>query len=1238
MLERGAGMARREERAHREFVSDEQRRQPGCPAQQAVVIQRGQATSSGSRKMKVTCVILALVSAAAIETSTGPQTTLDVEQQRQEIRVQISQGHYSEAETHARALLAALGGLSGPNQLEVDRAGDLLVEALTRNGHGSDVATLALAEQLARRRDSALKNDSHALATALRNFGDVLFQAGNYPRAAAELERAVRVRDAIAGADDPRVADDLDRLALALSQIGRQDEALGASNRALAIKEKALERGDPGIARTLETRSLIWQRKSDYSRARSDLERALAIRQELDPGHPEVATTLMRFGYQFLLEGDVSQAQQSLERAVSVAEGTLRPGHPDVASLLRTLAIPVQYLGDLTRARALQERALSIAEVSLGREHPIVADCLNDLAATLEAQGDYAAARPLYERAISTYEGRLGPNYPGITTVVHNLAILNAKLGDFTRARILHQRAVDSWQRVLGSEHAIVAVALWEFGQTLAEQGLDREAQAVFERVLGIRRRTLGSEHPRVAETLSSLSNSLARRDQSTRALELSQQALDIWERVTAPEAKAFATSLFVHARILAARADYTGAIDGYHRALQIRLAALGASHPAVAEVEAARASALAHVDRRQEALKLALHAEETGRNHLRLLLGSLAERQAIEYASNRPQGLGLALSLVPDTDSGSSVLDALIRGRSLVLDEMASRSNLLTNERASPLAPLWAALRTSRQRLANLVIRGPIEQRPDRYASLVDEAQREKESAERALAEQSAVFRSELSRAGIGLEQVRASLPQGSALVSIVRYNRSIFSPSARAAPIARPAPPTFAERSERSYLAFVMRPDSSEPAVVPLGSAATIDALVTSWRREMIGDITGGPGTQRSGPSFRAVGDSLRQKIWDPVALHLHNAQRVFVVPDGALNLVPLTALPVGRDRYLIEEGPVIHYLSAERDLAIHDGVRSKLGTGLLAIGGPAFADGSSFSTLVRPQPVIRASSGQANPAKTSASGTSTTPIRRASSNCSSFQSMQFGALPESQGEAEVVANLWKRFQDTSGAAAAQALTGADATERAFKQFGPGRRILHVATHGFFLSDDCAAAVQGTRSVGGLVTAGPKTVARPTVAKAIPMRGLTENPLLLSGLALAGANRRAAAGPDEEDGILTAEEVAALNLEGVEWAVLSACDTGLGTVAGGEGVFGLRRAFQIAGVRTVIMSLWSIDDLTTREWMAALYRARLQQKLDTAESVRAASQSILLERRAKDLSTHPFYWAAFVAAGAWR
>jgi CHAT domain-containing protein len=182
----------------------------------------------------------------------------------------------------------------------------------------------------------------------------------------------------------------------------------------------------------------------------------------------------------------------------------------------------------------------------------------------------------------------------------------------------------------------------------------------------------------------------------------------------------------------------------------------------------------------------------------------------------------------------------------------------------------------------------------------------------------------------------------------------------------------------------------------------------------------------------------------------------------------------------------------------------------------------------------------------------------------------------------------------------------------------------VLHLATHGFFLGGICAPALPAS--------------ARARAHDAAAGLDPGENPLLLAGFALTGANRRQAAGADQEDGILTAEEIAALDLRGVEWAVLSACDTGVGETRAGEGVFGLRRAFQVAGARTVIMSLWPVEDEDTRRWMTSLYERRFARGLDTMTAVQQSTREQLRRRREAGLSTHPFHWAGFIAAGDWK
>jgi CHAT domain-containing protein len=491
-------------------------------------------------------------------------------------------------------------------------------------------------------------------------------------------------------------------------------------------------------------------------------------------------------------------------------------------------------------------------------------------------------------------------------------------------------------------------------------------------------------------------------------------------------------------------------------------------------------------------------------------------------------------------------------------------------------------------------------------YGAALEDARRDSEVAESALAERSEEFRAQRRRAQIGVAEVMKSLPADAALVSFVRYERTVFR-DAGAMPLRERA--RTSSRPTSSYLAFVVR--HNQPAVVvPVGSVRIIDTLVSQWRTDLAAEGMA-PAQLPSGGSVRSSrgsGAVLRRRVWDRLATHLGDARRVFIVPDGTLSLLPFAALPVGQRSYLLETGPAVHYLSAERDLVPSSETSAELG--LLALGGASFDDPTLFAASAKPAIAAKAGSGQA------------ATLRGALQICGDLRSVTFPPLNGTTQEVRDLSVLWRNgAKPESGAA--RVLVGRDASEAMFKREAHRYRVLHLATHGFFLSDACSPTATGTRGVGRLVGTRPTNV---------------ENPLLLSGIALAGANRRVLASPDEDDGILTAEEVASLNLQGVEWAVLSACDTGVGEIKAGEGVLGLRRAFQVAGARTVIMSLWSVEDQSTRVWMRALYDGRIRRNLDTAAAVHEASLAVLHARRAKGQNTSPFYWAAFVAAGDWR
>jgi CHAT domain-containing protein len=353
------------------------------------------------------------------------------------------------------------------------------------------------------------------------------------------------------------------------------------------------------------------------------------------------------------------------------------------------------------------------------------------------------------------------------------------------------------------------------------------------------------------------------------------------------------------------------------------------------------------------------------------------------------------------------------------------------------------------------------------------------------------------------------------------------------------------------------------------------------------------------------RGSGDSLAAIVLSPIEKEIEGVHRLFVVGDGSILLVNFDALPVGGSRYFAEVGPVVHYLNSERDL-VGGSKETASGTGLLAVGDPAFDQRPSSGAVAHSRGVTEGNRSSSS---------------RDAWDCADFRSVRFSKLPNTGSEAREIARIWGDPAHTT------VLTGAAADERSFKADASGRRVLHLATHGFFLGGPCETATASTRGIGGT----SPMAYRPPVKRMV-------SPIQLSGLALAGANERASVGPDDEDGILTAEEIASLDLSGTDWAVLSACDTGRGRIQVGEGVLGLRRAFQAAGARTVIMSLWAVDDEATRAWMEALYRGRVTEKLDTADAVRQANLHVLHARRAQARSTDPFYWAAFVATGDWR
>ena len=989
-------------------------------------------------------------------------------------------------------------------------------------------------------------------------------------RAQAEAVASHWLSDVQARGDQQTAAaaDALDAMALCAAT-GKPEataQVRELAGQAIAIKGKIGGTAASSIPASMGILGSQQADSGDYDGAQKTLEDALLL-ADADRNSLQAADLCLRLSEVYWIKGKYERCQDLGRRALAIYEKEYGPDHPATAAALASIASDFTASGDYAQATPLFERAAAIQESKLGTGSPEFGRTLNKLAFNFLRLGEYAQAKIDGERAVNILEASVGDRLPVTGEAERTLGHILTELGDFGGAEQAQKRGLEILEKQVGPDSVLVGDALISLGNSAKDSGGVERAKAFYSRALQIYEARLGPENTKVGGALDNLGQTLVLLKDYDGARASLERAIAIQTKALGPR-NVWVGNLYQGlAKVAAATGQYAEAKRLLERNLDIWREQLGPTHPYTVVSTTLMADVLARMGDRGSALDTALEATRIRHDDVAFTVRTVDEQQALRYASKKTNDLDTVLTLAAaaPADGRRAAWDALIHSRALVLDEMAARHRTIHESHDPEIASLAGEVDRTRADLARLVVLGKGSKAPAAYLTAMNDGRSQVYRAEQALAVKSANYRTQLERERAGFTEVSRGLPRGSAMIAFARYQQGNYS-TPESTPVA-------------SYMAFVLRAGERAPRALRLGSAARIDRLVAGWRAEIDRErISAGHSERRNEAASREAGEALRAAVWDPITATIAGAREVFIVPDGSLQFLNFTALPSGSSHYLIEDGPLLHTLSAERDIALPP---ARLpGHEMLAIGNPAYQ---------------AASPGQL---------TASAIFRGGHSSCGDFAKLQFESLPDSAVEVRELVDIWNR-----PGWKAEALLGAGATEAALKELVPGKRVVHIATHGFFLDQDCREAA---------------------VVK--------ENPLLRSGLALAGANRRNSAGPQSEDGILTAEEAASLDLRQTEWLVLSGCDTGLGDVKAGEGVLGLRRAFQEAGARTVIASLWPVQDVEAREWMVALYRARFVNNAGTAEAVRDASLRELASRRAAGKSTHPFHWASFVAVGDWR
>ncbi|WP_224365342.1 CHAT domain-containing tetratricopeptide repeat protein [Hyalangium versicolor] len=1051
-----------------------------------------------------------------------------------------------------------------------------------RQLHGMTVGAVrwssAWAATAAPQPDARLQEAQSQLNEAQR-----LEDAGRYAEALGHAEQALALRVGVLGERHEEVARCMYLLGMLHFRLGRLAQARQWLQRGLEIRQELLGKDHPDVADLLNGLGILEMAQGQPRQAEPLLLRARAIWETaLRRNHPKVATALANLATLYQGQGLYGRAQVLYEHASHIDEEAYGRNDPQVAGLFDNLASLYKAQGAYGRAESLYARGLAIRESALGREHASVADSLNNLALLCMDRGQYERAGPLQERALAVGEAALGANHPGIVHLLNNLANLYKAQGQYVRAGALYERALLLAETALGKDHPDVAVAVTNLAVLLEAQGQYARAQPLYERALRIQEEAFGCNHPDVALTLHNLAALLADQGLHEQAMRLCERAIDLREELLGGAHPLVASSLANLASIYRDQGRHEQAELLYTRALVVQEESLGEDHTEVAETlrnlgqlrlaQGCLAEALPLFARAFASFERRLRREALGFSEARL--ASFLQMLRAEEARLH----SLVRAHPEDADARRLALGAvlLLKGRSI--DEMASISRQVLQSQEGEEWSAFDRLRALRTQLAMLSLRGPGALPLADYQQQLKELAEQGDVLEVGLARNSAALRARVALPSLSeiVDRVAARLPRDGALVEFTVYADRPVVPEPGSSP--KELLP-----GEPRYLALMLFPDASTRAV-DLGPAEPIDAAAVRLRDALaIRDA-----------SFQGMAEELYSRVFRPLAPLLGGRRELFLSPDGQLSLVPFAALHDGQ-QFLVDAFD-ISYLTSGNDLLPRSEEAPSSDT-VVVLADP------DFTAAAEPSPV---SHGLASWLK----GQGMCEERALSASPAEAAECSWVPLPGTRQEAEAIQRLVPQARLFLGAEASK--------ERLLRLPAPG--VLHLATHGFFLED--AAVHPGTRGLCHFGALGDA-----------PRAQLPSDPLLRSGLVLARARPSepalaGASSPGPESSLATALELTGLNLWGTELVVLSACDTGRGEIKLGQGVYGLRRAFLVAGAETVVLSLWKVNDQTTRELMEAYYRNLLEGQ-GRASALREAMRALRQTR------AHPHDWAPFIAVG---
>lgn len=1033
----------------------------------------------------------------------------------------------------------------------------------------------------------------------------------------------------------------------------------------------------------LNNLGFMYAQLRQYHRALPLYERSLAIRDaRLGGAHPDVSQSIRNIAQAYLAlaadpNGSLRPGQHLALNPVPqppVPQPMPTGPHADLLKQFND-AQQLQNQARYLEALAIYEKILPAAHAFYGKDAVETTNVMLPLAYMYFQTNQYAKAETLFFQVLQLRENKLGKDHPDVTHPLIGLTAFYSGMGQYEKAETFAQRSIGIMERKHGKDDVNVTYSLNSLASLYLERGQPAEAEPVLLRSIRIMEAALGKNNLLLAYPVGLLARSYQLTGQYAKAEPLALESLKIQETVRGKNHPEVAHALFGLADLYRNMRQYAKAEALYKRTLQLESTAnKNLLFEALTLHKLAMTMACQKLWR--EAIQYSQPAHMSSVDSMAKLLPQMSEKEQLSWIDTtfeKPFHEALSLAFAAPHEATVATAEWLLNGKASGFQGMAEQHLLARDARDPNAKQLVDALQQTRALLAALINQAPA---PGTEAAMQQKLL-ELKNTEQDLAQKlaRAVGRAHRVNSWMTIAELRAKLRPQSVYVDIARFDLHDFDQDKKRGP---------------RYGAWITPPQGAgDIKLVDLGDAEVIDRLVEQTRKSLIDSAKSinMVGEAEAAKSLDVPLRALSAKVLHPLLPSIAKYEEWIVCPDGALWLMPWNALPLPQGEYAVEKHLIRHVVSG-RDLVqefpkaksnsayvfadpnydlsptkVMAAVNGLRGGGVSLLGqrlrGTIGSWNVSFEFQDK-QVVIRDEDSMGLVAGTGSwtqrgdnlviettistfdgkiagdgiRGQKTTRNNDGTSSTKDFR-IAFNGSGLALGSARASLGLLRRVSPLPGTAleaeeirpkleqwlgqAPKVFLEEKASETLVKSIR-NPRVLVLATHGYFLP-----RLESTAKGGSALDIG-KPARELLDAKGQPI----ESPLLRCGLMLAGCNKRTEAKAGEDDGILTGIEIVGMNLQGCELVVLSACETGLGDVRVGDGVAGLRQAFQLAGTKGVLASLWQVPDRETARLMNAFY-GELTKGRSQAEALRQAQLSRITARRQQFGAAHPFNWSAF-------